>query len=243
MYGYQSNTVAQVGSSGSNLECGGRIGAAMAAFSEPVDWLADNAARDVGWQMVHVGDKAHNLTLNPATSSFAVALESTSLWSISTLDYAVHRFLKDFVELDMRKPSTITAGLPLVSSPTPVVLAIFAYIVVVWLWSSYIRRVGLKPRSQDPGWLRALVVVHNWFLCCLSFYMGCGIISEARHHGYSFFGNSGNDGEVKMGFYIYIFYVSKLYEFMDTVSSCATYASRIGSFSSVAIAIHYSNAG
>lgn len=184
MYGYQSNTVAQVGSSGSNLECGGRIGAAMAAFSEPVDWLADNAARDVGWQMVHVGDKAHNLTLNPATSSFAVALESTSLWSISTLDYAVHRFLKDFVELDMRKPSTITAGLPLVSSPTPVVLAIFAYIVVVWLWSSYIRRVGLKPRSQDPGWLRALVVVHNWFLCCLSFYMGCGIISEARHHGY-----------------------------------------------------------
>lgn len=46
-----------------------------------------------------------------------------------------------------------------------------------------------------------------------------------------------------MGFYIYIFYVSKLYEFMDTVSSCATYASRIGSFSSVAIAIHYSNAG
>ncbi|KAG0564642.1 hypothetical protein KC19_8G127500 [Ceratodon purpureus] len=186
----------------------------MAAAFSQAEWLVDNAAREVGWQVVgRVGEKAHklNLTLDSVTSS----LRSSSRVAIPGIDSVVHRVLEGFMGLDLRKPSAITADLPFVRSPTPVVLAIAAYIVVVWLWSSYIRRAGLKPR-HDPVWLQAIVVVHNSFLCCLSLYMGCGILIEARRHRYSFWGNHGNDEQVQMGFYVYIFFVSKLYEFMDT---------------------------
>ncbi|XP_024403411.1 uncharacterized protein [Physcomitrium patens] len=192
-------------------------GAAMTAFSEAGDWLVDKAARDMGLQTTCVGGNAHNLTLDSATSSFGSNLKSPSLWSITMLDSTVHKILEHYVGLDLSKPSAITVDLPLVRSPTPVVLAIIGYIVVVLLWSSHIKRAGLKPRLQDPVWLQTLVIVHNCFLCFLSFYMGWGIITEARHHRYSFWGNAGNDGHVKMGSYIYIFYVSKLYEFMDTI--------------------------
>lgn len=191
----------------------------MAAAFSQAEWLVDNAARDVGWQLVagRVGEKAQrlNLTLDSVTGAFG-SLKSSSFGAIPAIDSVVHRVLEGFVRLDLRKPSAITADLPFVRSPTPVVVAVATYIVVVWLWSSYIKWAGLKPR-HDPVWLQALVVVHNCFLCCLSLYMGCGILIEARRHRYSFWGNHGNDEQVKMGFYVYIFYVSKVYEFMDTI--------------------------
>lgn len=156
----------------------------MTAFSEAGDWLVDKAARDMGLQTTCVGGNAHNLTLDSATSSFGSNLKSPSLWSITMLDSTVHKILEHYVGLDLSKPSAITVDLPLVRSPTPVVLAIIGYIVVVLLWSSHIKRAGLKPRLQDPVWLQTLVIVHNCFLCFLSFYMGWGIITEARHHRY-----------------------------------------------------------
>lgn len=156
----------------------------MAAAFSQAEWLVDNAARDVGWQLVagRVGEKAQrlNLTLDSVTGAFG-SLKSSSFGAIPAIDSVVHRVLEGFVRLDLRKPSAITADLPFVRSPTPVVVAVATYIVVVWLWSSYIKWAGLKPR-HDPVWLQALVVVHNCFLCCLSLYMGCGILIEARRH-------------------------------------------------------------
>lgn len=172
-----------------------------ASFSQAGGWLVDS---DVGWQM-----RQHELNLTLAAPHFASPAQR--------LDAIVFKVLgPEFVGLDLRRPSAITADWPLVRSPTPVLLAIVTYIVTVWLWSSSIRRAGLKPRSHDPKWLQALVVVHNSFLCALSFYMGVGILTEARRHKYSLWGNHGGDDQAKLGFYIYIFYVSKLYEFMDT---------------------------
>lgn len=161
----------------------------MAAFSQAGEWLVDSVGRgsDVGWQMAAlVREEAHKLNLtvdNDDSASRSGTLKSVSFVAMPRLDAIVHHILEDFVGLDLRRPSAITADWPLVRSPTPVVLAIVTYIVVVWVWSSSIKRAGLKPRVQDPAWLRALVVVHNCFLCCLSFYMGCGILFEARRHG------------------------------------------------------------
>lgn len=140
-----------------------------ASFSQAGGWLVDS---DVGWQM-----RQHELNLTLAAPHFASPAQR--------LDAIVFKVLgPEFVGLDLRRPSAITADWPLVRSPTPVLLAIVTYIVTVWLWSSSIRRAGLKPRSHDPKWLQALVVVHNSFLCALSFYMGVGILTEARRHKY-----------------------------------------------------------
>lgn len=89
--------------------------------------------------MVYVGDKVYNFILNLVIFFFVVVFEFIFLWLIFILDYVVYRFLKDFVELDMRKLSIIIVGLFFVSSFMFVVLVIFVYIVVVWLWSLYIR--------------------------------------------------------------------------------------------------------
>ena len=155
---------------------------AASAFSQ-AEWMVDNAARDVGWQVAGrvVGDQRElNLRLDSVATALG-ALKLSSRVSIPAIDAAVFQVLEGVVGLDMRKPSAITADLPLIRSPTPVVLAVAAYIIVVTLWSAYVRRAALKPR-HDPVWLQALVVLHNSFLCSLSLYMGCGILTEARRH-------------------------------------------------------------
>jgi hypothetical protein len=145
------------------------------AFSQG-EWLVDNA---VGWQVAgRVGEKASKL--NVTLASFEESWSSGV--AVPGIDWVVHAVLEGLMGLDLRQPSAITADLPLVRSPTPVVLAIAAYVAVVCLWSAHIRRAGLQPRLLDPAWLQALVVVHNSFLCCLSLYMGCGILTEARRH-------------------------------------------------------------
>ena len=138
--------------------------------------MGNGGVREVRLQVVQYGDTGHNLMVD----SVSALLKSSSLWAMPWLDAAVQRVLEGFVGLDFATPSAITKDWPLVRSPTPVVVAIVAYIAVVCGWSSYIKRAELKPRAQDPQWLQALVVVHNSFLCCLSFYMGWGILSEAR---------------------------------------------------------------
>ena len=72
-------------------------------------------------------------------------------------------------------------------------------------------------KQKDPLWLQALVQLHNVILITLSAYMCGSAVYYAWLYDYNFWGTAYSPREVGMGRTVYIFYVSKLYEFMDTV--------------------------
>eukprot|EP00270_Netrium_digitus_P011299 TRINITY_DN3587_c0_g1_i1.p1 TRINITY_DN3587_c0_g1~~TRINITY_DN3587_c0_g1_i1.p1 ORF type:complete len:338 (+),score=51.41 TRINITY_DN3587_c0_g1_i1:90-1103(+) len=126
-------------------------------------------------------------------------------------------YILDFIGIESDRLSPITSSLPLVSNPAPVFMAVLAYLAVVLGGSHWIRASGIKPLVKEPWSLQLLVICHNSFLCGLSAYMGCTILAEAFSNEYSFWGNPYKDSEKRMGQLIYLFYVSKFYEFMDTM--------------------------
>ena len=72
-------------------------------------------------------------------------------------------------------------------------------------------------KRKEPLWLRALVQLHNVNLILLSSFMSTSAAYNAWKLGYRFWGSGYSPAEVDMGRTVYIFYISKLYEFMDTV--------------------------
>ncbi|KAL3693441.1 hypothetical protein R1sor_007092 [Riccia sorocarpa] len=129
----------------------------------------------------------------------------------------VFELLENVVRVDMKSPNPITTQLPMVSSPVPVLSCICLYLLVVRLWSAHIRSSRQEPRKEDPLALRCLVIVHNLFLCILSLFMAVGFIVAARFYGYKrIWGNEYVEREPAMNLLVYAFYISKLYEFMDT---------------------------
>ncbi|KAG0570726.1 hypothetical protein KC19_6G183300 [Ceratodon purpureus] len=111
----------------------------------------------------------------------------------SGVDVAVQHGLYEFLRRDfgVEVVSTpATKGLPFVDSPTPTVLSASLYLVVIVGGLLWITVGDLKPRAKEPGWLQALVLVHNLFCFALSLYMCVGIIYQAIVHGYSVWGNA-----------------------------------------------------
>lgn len=121
------------------------------------------------------------------------------------------------IGITLGDPHPITRGLSLINSPAPVIISAGLYLVIVSVWAASIKRSGLQPRTEEPLALKFLIIAHNLFLCGLSLYMGAGIAYQAWRKRYSILGNYVKDDELQMGHLIYIFYVSKLYEFTDTV--------------------------
>lgn len=119
-----------------------------------------------------------------------------------------------FEEL-LSPPASSSKDLPFVSSPTVLVTCILVYLTVVCgsLVSSALSKKEIK---RDSFLLRAFVQLHNIFLVGLSLYMCTGILYQAVANGYSFWGNNFNPSEKRMAEMIHIFYVSKMYEFIDT---------------------------
>lgn len=72
-----------------------------------------------------------------------------------------------------------TKGLPLVDSPTPIVLGVSVYLTIVIGGLLWIKARDLKPRASEPFLLQALVLVHNLFCFALSLYMCVGIAYQA----------------------------------------------------------------
>ncbi|KAH7294293.1 hypothetical protein KP509_28G064500 [Ceratopteris richardii] len=110
-----------------------------------------------------------------------------------------------------------TKGLPMVDSPTPVLLAIITYIMCVIFGLRYIKNANLKPRYQEPFLLKVFVILHNLFCFCLSLYMCLSISLRAFRLNYSLWGNAYDPHDTVMAFYIYVFYMSKYPEFLDTI--------------------------
>jgi elongation of very long chain fatty acids protein 4 len=76
---------------------------------------------------------------------------------------------------------------------------------------------ALAEKQREPLWLRALVQLHNVILILLSSFMCSSAAYNAWKLGYRFWGSGYSPAEADMGRTVYIFYISKLYEFMDTV--------------------------
>lgn len=119
------------------------------------------------------------------------------------------------VELASAPP---TRGWPAVDSPMPMIVALAVYLSAVCFGSLWIRVAALRPKkSREPLPLRALVVVHNMFCLLLSVYMCSGIALQSIRLKYSVWGNAYKDNEKEMAYFIYLFYISKLFELMDTI--------------------------
>ncbi|XRB05260.1 elongation of very long chain fatty acids protein [Pycnococcus provasolii] len=167
----------------------------------------------------------------------AAAFMSETYTSMSTYYTSVDAIIKpavfsllDGVGLHLEPSCHLTSHLPLVSSPTPVILSVAAYLVIVSLGvllssskNSTTSSSSPSPSSQtkrkDPYWLAVVVLFHNVFLVALSLYMCVRITYEALVvNKYNVWGNAfkGEESERMLAHTIWIFYVSKLYEFMDT---------------------------
>ena len=112
--------------------------------------------------------------------------------------------------------SPSTRGLPFIDSPTLQVTFVLGYLLIVLL--GYLKHT-LVPGKQkaDSLWLKTLVQIHNVNLIVLSSYMSYTAASLAWKYSYRFWGQGYRSSERDMGHIIYVFYVSKLYEFVDTV--------------------------
>jgi elongation of very long chain fatty acids protein 4 len=129
---------------------------------------------------------------------------------ISTVTFKI---LQD-IGWNVRPTSTVTSQWIAVESPTILMSCLIVYLVVVSTGCAKLRRQS--KTSKEPSWLKSIVVFHNLFLILLSAYMCLGCVAEAYSNGYTIWGNNYKPSEIKMARLIYTFYVSKIYEFIDT---------------------------
>lgn len=139
-------------------------------------------------------------------------------------DAAVSKFVFDGLSrlgyAEIRKPaSPLTRGKPFIDSPTPLVTLVVAYLTIVCCGFLSQKAKGPKKQKADPMWLRVVVQLHNVFLIGLSAYMSFTSAYCAWKHSYRFWGQGYSASEKDMGWIIYVFFLSKIYEFMDTVSA------------------------
>ena len=124
---------------------------------------------------------------------------------------AAHDLITEYVERHANKH--YFHRLPLMD-PYDVILCAVMYLCMIAL---------LYPIGQAVGkcQLRVFGMLHNLFLYALSFYMMSGIAITAVASGYSLWNNGVQGPESRHGWrmakLIWIFYVSKLPEFVDTV--------------------------
>eukprot|EP01108_Squamamoeba_japonica_P001992 TRINITY_DN1905_c0_g3_i2.p1 TRINITY_DN1905_c0_g3~~TRINITY_DN1905_c0_g3_i2.p1 ORF type:complete len:293 (-),score=93.36 TRINITY_DN1905_c0_g3_i2:100-936(-) len=104
---------------------------------------------------------------------------------------------------------------PLMSTPYPTIAVSVGYVFVVFLL--------LRVMSTRTAFsLKPVVLLHNLFLVALSLYMGVEIARNAYNLNYSFVCNKvqrGDDGN-DLANVLYIFYLSKAYEMIDTMLMC-----------------------
>jgi len=106
--------------------------------------------------------------------------------------------------------SPFASRLPLMN-PFHVLLITLAYLLIVFLGKQI-----MKGRQRiDPKYLS---IFHNAFLVLLSAYMWTTLWSEAYRQGYKVFGNAAvrDESGWTMAKFVWLFYVSKIWEFIDT---------------------------
>ena len=127
-------------------------------------------------------------------------------------------FIVRSIGWDVDPISPATEDFIAVKSPTFLISSLLSYIVIIGFGRTRIKRTQRKQDllKRNPSWLHFFVIIHNIFLILLSLYMCFGCILEARRNKYHVWGNQYKQNEVGMAKIIYIFYISKIYEFVDT---------------------------
>jgi elongation of very long chain fatty acids protein 4 len=109
------------------------------------------------------------------------------------------------------RQASATKDLPFVSSPTPLVTCILGYLAIVG--------AGLlfdgKTKRDTPA-IRAFVQWHNLFLIGLSAYMCTTAVVEAVRNGFWLWGNDYDASQTGLATIVHVFFLSKIYEFVDT---------------------------
>lgn len=137
-------------------------------------------------------------------------------WDDACLQFTKKLFVNlGFSEL-LLPPAEPVADFPFVASPAVLVTSILVYLTVIGC-SLVVRSISKTEVKRDNVVIRLFVQAHNVFLVGLSTYMFTGIVHEAISNRYSFWGNEYSPTQKGMAKMIYIFYLSKIYEFMDTV--------------------------
>jgi elongation of very long chain fatty acids protein 4 len=122
--------------------------------------------------------------------------------------------------------TNVTKGLPLVDSPTPIVIGLTSYLTFVFTGLFVLKAFNLKPRAKEPFILQVFVVFHNTVCFLLSLYMCLGIIRQAILDKFTLWGNPYKPTQVKMAHFLYIFYMSKYIEYLDTVIMILRHSTR-----------------
>jgi len=157
------------------------------------------------------------------------ALQSLITTEYAKFDTAVTQwFDKVLLQLgDNRKTSPLLADLPLVRSPTPFVLLISFYFLVLAIFYPIVwfrqRRAaaaksqGATTKTPTSPLLTRFVQFHNIFLALLSVWMGSSMIYYHNKLGYPIWGFDYDETrDLPMSLVMYVFYLSKYYEFFDT---------------------------
>nr|BCB67644.1 C18/C20 elongase [Parietichytrium sp.] len=115
--------------------------------------------------------------------------------------------------MDGAKPYALTDGLPMMDVST--MLAFEVGYMAMLLFG-----IPIMKQMEKPFELKTIKLLHNLFLFGLSLYMCVETIRQAILGGYKVFGNDMEKGTEShaqgMSRIVYVFYVSKAYEFLDT---------------------------
>ena len=150
-------------------------------------------------------------------------LDAWGRWD-ALVDGCAKSALTRFGFVELAKTGSVASNWPLVSSFTPLAASWLIYLTMVFgglaFWRSEAGSLLKRRRfGTDPLWLRSIVQAHNLFLIGLSIYMCSTTSFQAWKNGYAFWGTGYRKSELGMARIIYIFFLSKIYEYLDTVSA------------------------
>jgi len=125
--------------------------------------------------------------------------------------------LGDVFNMDFRPTTYVTENWPLVSSPTPCILLLLKYILVVGVCFVYQKTFPAKEKKPEGPFFKAFVMFHNLFLSLLSLWMMVKTLYHALTSDYTLIGDAYiPERDADFAWVVYIFYLSKYYEFIDT---------------------------
>ena len=98
-------------------------------------------------------------------------------------------------------------------NPYHALLVALSYLVLIAVLVLFSKVTGVALKGK------AIILVHNFNLWALSCYMAFECVRQALNSNYSLFGNGIDSSEKGLGMakILYIFYLSKILEFGDTI--------------------------
>ncbi|CAG8742759.1 19177_t:CDS:2 [Racocetra persica] len=146
-------------------------------------------------------------TIGKISDPFITPLENVVKSSLQILFPTLYNDAVEFLESSQ---SPFTSRLPLMN-PFHVLIIVLAYLFII-----FVGKQIMTNRTKFS--VKGLSIVHNLVLVTLSAYMCTTVLYEAWRQRYVLFANPEDKSEkgFQMAKYIWVFYVSKITEFMDT---------------------------